>query len=174
MRIHAALAMTVPLIAWQGCSDSKSPPVAPESPPVVTSLGEVSQTQDGVRFTLSVYLVEWTDHSELTLGAIAENTNDHAIEYDPGGCGCPNPSPFIDTDSLSVCPRPPRPLCPCVTGGVAVLAVGGKTGRWMQFPPCSDNTAVAGANFVYAIDVEGERMSRYLEVRLPFSELASH
>ena len=174
MRIPVALAVSVPLMVGLGCSDSKTPPVEPESPPVVTSLGEMSQTQDGVRLTLIVYLLEWNDHSGLTLGAIAENTTDHAIEYDPGGCACPNPDLFTDTDYGSTCPRPPRPMCPCGAKGVIDLAAGGKAERWMQFPLCPDNTAAAGANFIYEIDVEGERVGRHLEVRMPFSGLTSH
>ena len=174
MRILVAFAICVSLLVGQGCSARKAPPAAPESPPIVTSLGEMSQTQDGVRLTVNVFLVEWADHSGLTVGAIAENTKDYPIAYDPGGCSCPNPSPFTDTDYDNNCPRPPRPLCPCGDGGEADLAAGGKAERWMEFPLCPDNTANAGAHFMYEIEVEGERMSRHLEVSLPVSKLASH
>jgi hypothetical protein len=137
----------------------------------VSSLAEISETQDGVRLTLTVDLVTWKDNSGLTLGATVKNINDHAIQYDPGGCGCPNPGPpFIESEGGERCVRYPRPLCPCSWGSVVELASGGEIGGWGEVAlNCLDGPSEAVAGFFYELDVNGEPVHRYLEVRWPVS-----
>jgi len=165
------LAIFLPLL-WSACSDSKSPPVEPEPSPVVIPLVESSQTQDGVVLTLTVDLVLWKGDSTLTLGAKVENSNDHAIQYDPGGCGCPNPSSFMESANggLCFCLGYVRRMCPCSGGNVIELPPGGVIGTGDQFPgDCLDNCSEAVAGFAYQVNVNGEQVFRGLKVTWPGS-----
>ena len=169
MRLPSVLLVSFLPLLWAGCSDSKSPPVEPEPAPVVIPLVANSQTQDGVVLTLFVDLFVWMGDSTLALYAEAKNTNDHAIRYDPGDCGCPNPSAFMESanEDICFCPGYVRRLCPCSWGSVIELPPGGVIGRGEQFPAACDNCADAAAYFFYQVNVDGEQIFRRLKVMWP-------
>jgi len=150
-----------------GCSGDTSPPAEPIPESVVTQIGEVSQSQDDVLLTLTVTLVTWNGNDSLNLVSTIQNNGDRPIQYDPGGCACPNPATGIWNEEGKRCPLP-RPLCPCWWGTTLELGPQEHVLRVGIFPAgCPEGTNEALAGFFYSVSVNGEWVHRYLEVRFP-------
>jgi hypothetical protein len=168
MRIVAMLLVLSSAMSWLGCSDTKTSPSEPSPPPIVKPLVEISQTQDGLQLTLNVDLVIWKGDSSLTVGVKVVNTNETPIEYGQGGCGCPNPSPFMQMEDGNYCFSEPRPLCPCVSGGVVELAQNQEIGSAEQYQMrCVEASTWVGGDFYYYTRENGERVGRSLKVIWP-------